>query len=85
METTFQIELIGLQIFCSASDQRLSPLDAERYFHLFGNRSCDFVLHLKNILQFAIVTLGPDVVSIDRIDELRDDANPVPGLADAAL
>ena len=45
----------------------------------------DLVLHREDVLDAAIVALGPDVAAGRNIVELRGDAHTVAGLAHAAL
>src|SRR5262249_36447613 len=49
------------------------------------NAACDLVLNGKDVLQGAVVALGPDMVAARRVDELRGDAHAVAGFADAAF
>jgi hypothetical protein len=45
----------------------------------------DIVLHREHVVEFAVVTLGPQVMSGGGIDQLRGDAHAVAGLTHAAL
>ncbi len=42
-------------------------------------------LNREDVLEIAVVALGPDMVAAFGLDELGGDAHPVPGLAHAAL
>ena len=46
---------------------------------------CHLVLDGKDVLKRSVVTFGPDVVSVGRIDQLRRDTDAVSHLAHAAL
>ncbi len=43
------------------------------------------VLQREDVVEVAVVALGPDVVAGIGVDELRRDAHPMAGLAHAAL
>ncbi len=45
----------------------------------------DLVLHREDVLQVPVVTLGPEMISVGHVDQLRGDPEPVAGLANAAL
>ena len=45
----------------------------------------DLVLHREDVLQIAIVSLGPEMITVGHVDELGGDSQPVPGFADASL
>ena len=50
-----------------------------------GNAAGDLVLHGEDVAELAVVLFGPVMAAGDRIDELRGDAQPVAGAADAAF
>src|SRR5258708_15962323 len=52
--------------------------DGDRY------RLGDLVLDREDIGEIAVVTLGPDVVAGFGLDQLRGDADPVPGFSQAS-
>ena len=66
----------------------LRSLDLRRH-DARRDRAGDLVGHLvldgEDVLEAAIVALGPDVMPIGCVDELRGDANAVPGFAHAAF
>jgi hypothetical protein len=67
---------------------RLGPLNFRR--HDSGHdRASDlighFVLDSKNVFEPAVVTIGPDVMSIACLYQLRADADAIPGFPDTAL
>ena len=45
----------------------------------------DLVLDGEHVAQFAIVSLGPDMLAVRRVDQLDGDAHRIAGLAHAAL
>jgi len=46
---------------------------------------CDFVLNLEHVLQFLIVTLGPNVITVRRLDELSCNTQPASRLTNTAF
>src|SRR5262249_8833903 len=50
-----------------------------------GDLMWHFVLDGENMFESAVVTIGPDVVSIGCVDQLRSDADAIPGFSDAAF
>src|SRR5262249_39753047 len=50
-----------------------------------GDRACQFVLSGENILNLAIISLGPNMSLARSVDQLRCQANPVAGLSHATL
>src|SRR5262245_35550974 len=57
----------------------------DRRAHLRDDGPRDLVLNGEDISQVAVVTVRPLVIAVPRLDELRRDANPVPGLPDRAF
>lgn len=58
------------------------PLDrAQLHLESGHNRLRNVVLDLKNIVEVAIVTFGPDVGRRTRVNQLRVDSDPTAGLA----
>src|SRR6516164_5944925 len=49
------------------------------------NRACHLVLNRKNVVQFAVVPLGPTVDASCRINKLRGDADAPAAPPDATL
>ena len=47
--------------------------------------ACDVVLNREDIVHFAVEAVGPQLVAALRVDELRGHAQPLAGLAHAAL
>jgi hypothetical protein len=45
----------------------------------------DLVLHREDVVQIAVVALGPELVAVGRARQLGRDAQPLAGLADRAL
>src|ERR1041385_6051314 len=64
-----------------ASVLRLRPLDFrcdDTRRDCARNLICHFVLDGENVFECPIVTLGPDVMPVGSIDQLRADADAVP-------
>jgi hypothetical protein len=59
----------------------LTKRDAQR----LGDRSRDLVLDHEHVVDVAIEALGPQVIAVGDVHQLRADAQAVAGLADAAL
>ena len=57
----------------------------QRFEQGFRDTLRDFVLNLEHVAQFLIVTLGPNVIAVGCLDELRRNTQPVSRLANAAL
>ena len=68
--------LVILGASCPPSSFTLSLSTTDR-----GN----LILHCEHVIQFAVVSLRPEVIAVLRVDELCVDPQTVPGLADAAL
>src|SRR5262249_54107846 len=49
------------------------------------NAAGDLVLNGKDVLEGAVVALGPDMMAACSVDELRGDTNAVAGLSHAAF
>lgn len=49
------------------------------------NAAGDLVLNGKNVLESAVVALGPDVMAARSVNKLRGDANAIAGLPHAAF
>src|SRR5438105_1819996 len=52
---------------------------------LLGDGARVVILHTKHIVELAVVAIGPEVVAVPDIDELRNDAQTVAGFPDASL
>src|SRR6516162_3330078 len=48
-----------------------------------GDAGGNLVLYGEDVAEVAVVAIGPDVSAGDCIDQLRGDAHPIAGLADA--
>ena len=67
---------------------RLRSLDFRRHNSrrdCAGNLICHFVLDGENVFERAVITIGPDVMPVGGVDQLRVDADPVPGFPHAAF
>ena len=54
-------------------------------FKRSGDRARDLVLHVEDVLQLAVVALGPELEAVARVDQLHGDADAVARAAHAAL
>jgi hypothetical protein len=68
------VEPICLRIARSVPNQRRIPSLPELDLEGADDLASDLLLHSKNVLQVALVVLGPEVLVGTRIDELRGDA-----------
>ncbi len=50
-----------------------------------GDPGGNLILHGKNIVKFAVILFGPNVVIADRINKLRGDPDPIGGAPDTAF
>ncbi len=73
------LELVGRR------PDRIVLVRRHRQFQCLDNVRSDLVLHRENVIQVAIVGLGPQVAILDGINELRRDAHPITGTPDAAF
>src|SRR6516225_10025599 len=64
--------------------ERLMIAQQSRFQH-FHDGFGDFVLNRKNVFQFAIVALGPQIVTVRGVDKLRSDPEPLAGAANASF
>jgi len=80
-----EVEIVRLDVRGPAVFDRLlflgQQLDLQRGNDRFGN----LVLDRKDIGQFAVVAVGPDLIAGFGVDQLRIDPHPVSSLADAAF
>ena len=74
--------LVGLHVF-RYSPGRLAT--RERHLQRRRHGGGDFVLDGKDVGHGAVISLRPDMGVGGNVDELRRDAKPVAGLADAAF
>ena len=78
-------DFVGTEIV-GASSGRLRLL---RRFDLWRNHGHNglrhFLLYREDVLQHAVVALGPDVVAGKRVNKLASHTNPIRRLPDAAL
>src|SRR5579871_1049305 len=78
----FEISIVGRELRGIALRRRLTgELDSQ----CLRDRGRDLILHGKNVAQFPVKTLRPEVRSVRCIDQLSSDANPVSRAADAAF
>src|SRR6266508_3847551 len=65
---------------------KTAPLDyGQLHFEGRHNLLCDLVLHGKNVLQVAVIPLGPYVKPACRVKELRCDPDATPRFANTAF
>ena len=97
VEATLQIEPIGFGIVASAARGRLHlgddiaarsggrALAQQRRAQLGDHRVRDVRLNREDVVERAVVDFRPQVRIACRIDQLRGDADALPGTADAAF
>ena len=71
------------QVLSSPAPLACAPLNFRRHDprrDCAGNLVCHFVLDRENVFERAVITIAPDVMPVGGVDQLRVDADPVPGL-----
>ena len=81
---TAQKEVISLKILRRAEGQRFPLLRGKRDPHRLSDAAGDLGLHVEDVLQLAVVTLGPERVVGLCVDQLGVDPEPVAEPADTA-
>ena len=79
-----QVGVVGLEVRGVARGPRL-PGGADLRPQLGGHRLRDLVLDREDVVHLAVEPLGPDLVSVRGVDELRGDAKPGSRPAHASL
>src|ERR1700722_13136657 len=80
-----EIEMVGLDIVRAALLDRLLLLGQELQFQSLDDGFGDFGLQREDIVQVAIVALGPEVLVTRTVDQLGGDAYAATRLAHAAF
>ena len=80
-----QVEVVGFDIGGPALLDRLLLFRQQLQLERGDDRFRNLVLDRENVLEVAVVALGPDMVAARAVDQLRVDAHPPAGLADAAF
>ena len=82
-ETALQVEIVRLEVL--GGHDELVRVPAQPQLERIHDGARDLVLDREDVLELAVVGLGPEVVAVLHVDELRGDADPVADLAHAAL
>ena len=61
-------ELHIVPILCGGSTDRLSIVAEQRQFKRFYNGRSNFILHLENVIQLAVIGFGPQVEAVIDLD-----------------
>jgi hypothetical protein len=69
-----------LRVVRAVSDQWLSAASRELNAQFGGDRLGDFILNRKDVIELAIVFLGPRLQSVFHVDQLHVDAHLIAGL-----
>ena len=82
-----QVELVSLDVNRARATLLDRPLLvlAQNYSQRLHDRLRDIILNREDILQLTVVALGPQVISISDVHQLRGDAELVPHLPYTAL
>ena len=72
-------------LFVATLTSRVAVAGAKRDLQPLDNRARDLVLHVEDVFELAVVPLGPQLIAVRRVDELRGDAHARARLAHAAL
>ncbi len=78
-----QIQIVSLEIFRRLRGDRFLLLGRQSDPQRLCNLSRDLVLHFKDVLHFAVITLRPQRKIRVRIHKLRVDPQTVPGAPQA--
>ena len=79
------IALPGIKAFRRLTQSALALADGKLRLYRGYDGKGDLILHGKYIFQVAVIALGPDVIVLRRIDELRGDPHSIPGAPNAAF
>ena len=82
---TLQVRLVRVQVVSRALRQWSLPPAGEGDFQSIGDGARDLVLDLEDLLELSVVALGPKLIPVLGVDELRRDPKPFPRLPDAPL
>src|SRR5580704_10019850 len=80
-----QVQIIGPEVLRRLA---IGPVNLSELQARFDNASDAArypVLQLEDVVEDAVETISPDMGFVCRVDQLRVDANIVPGLADRAF
>ena len=80
-----QVEVIGLDVAGGHVLDRATLLGAQGHFQRLDDALRDIVLDREDVLHRAVVSLGPQPVTVRHVDQLGRDAQSVPRLAHAPL
>ena len=80
-----QVQVVSVKVLGCGLDGNRFQSDAQFAFQGVNDGVGDFVLDRKDVIQFAVESIGPQVAIIGCIDQLGRDAHPVAGLAHAAF
>src|SRR5262245_21076457 len=75
----------GTHVLRPLRDDTLTFGTGQRRFDCSSNTRGDVVLHCEDVSQFTVVTLGPEMGTSGRIDQLAGDPHALLGSAHAAL
>ncbi len=80
-----QIEPVSLNVSSRQLDQRILRRTLQTGRQLLHNLPDDFVLQGKDIVQWPIILLGPELTTISSLHQLHSDTHSAVGFAHAAL
>src|SRR6185503_20681270 len=80
-----QIELVGFYVVGLTVGESSILRGGQLELEAIGDGAGDLVLNCEHVLELAVVTLGPDVITVADVDELRRDTHPVPGATHASF
>ena len=76
-----QIVVVGVEAFGRLARSALDLRQPQPRFDRTDDAGGDLILQVKDVIERAIETVGPDVIAGDRVDQLPGDAHPVAGFA----
>ena len=83
--TPHQVVLVGLGVGGRAAGDEGALLRQQLHLEGVDDAAGDLVLEREDIVQAAVVAIGPEMPAAAAVDQLDGDAHAVPGLAYAAL
>ncbi len=80
-----QVQVVGPHVLGAVLGELPRFRRGERHPERLGDGRGDLLLHREDVLQDAVVAVGPEMEPVGAVDELGGNADAVAGLADAPL
>src|SRR5262245_21374822 len=86
MIPALQIKIVSIEVFRGGLHHRFpGRADGEIFLQFRHDLQRYLILHLEDILQVAVIILRPDMIAIDRVDQLRGYPDAFAGSSHATL